>query len=142
MAKMLVEDLMTGDIAVVRESDNLATAYDLMESLHIRHLPVVDEEGVLVGLVSHRDLLRALYAAEELPVAERREMLRAMEVRQIMTPDPEPVEPGDDLADAGERMLENKFGCVLVVEGEKLVGILTEADFVRHVVDELRGRSR
>jgi CBS domain-containing membrane protein len=130
---------MTRDVFTVREDDDLAKVYDLMESHHIRHVPVVDEDEVLIGLVTQRDLVRRVVSmTDDLPISEQRDLLRCIKAAEIMTQDPEAVEATDDLSAAGELMLENKFGCVPVVEGERLVGILTEADFVRHLVEQGR----
>lgn len=132
----LASDVMTTDLQTARASTDLATAWNLMEDARIRHLPVVDDDDRVVGLVSHRDLAReALGMVEELPMHQRQEALAALRVEQIMTRGPETAQPDETLAAIGERMLDNKFGCMLIVEGERLVGLLTESDFVRMVVE-------
>jgi len=136
MGKLKVMDLMTENVFSVNADEDLARLSDLMEDIHVRHMPVKDKEGRLVGLVSQRDLLRsALYTAKDLPLTEQRELLQRMTVGEIMTADPETAEMDDDIAEAGRVMLDNKLGCLPVVEGGKLVGILTEADFVKFVVE-------
>ncbi|MCC7345286.1 MAG: CBS domain-containing protein [Deltaproteobacteria bacterium] len=136
MGKLKVMDLMTENVFSVNADEDLARLSDLMEDIHVRHMPVKDKEGRLVGLVSQRDLLRsALYTAKDLPLTEQRELLQRMTVGEIMTADPETAEMDDDIEEAGRVMLENKLGCLPVVEGGKLVGILTEADFVKFVVE-------
>ena len=137
MNQFKVRDIMTTELFTLRADDSLETLYDAMDLRHIRHVPVVDEEGDLVGLVSQRDLLKgALGEAEALPVSVRRDVLSEVKVGQIMTLDPEPVEPDEDLAIAGTTLLEYKFGCLPVCEGTKLVGIVTEADFVKMVIKQ------
>lgn len=136
MGKLKVMDLMTENVFSVNADEDLARLSDLMEDIHVRHMPVKDKEGRLVGLVSQRDLLRsALYTSKDLPLTEQRELLRRMTVGEIMTADPETAEMDDDIEEAGRVMLDNKLGCLPVVEGGKLVGILTEADFVKFVVE-------
>lgn len=136
MGKLKVMDLMTENVFSVNADEDLARLSDLMEDIHVRHMPVKDKEGRLVGLVSQRDLLRsALYTAKDLPLTEQRELLQRMTVGEIMTADPETAEMDDDIEEAGRVMLDNKLGCLPVVEGGKLVGILTEADFVKFVVE-------
>ncbi len=136
MGKLKAMDLMTENVFSVNADEDLARLSDLMEDIHVRHMPVKDKEGRLVGLVSQRDLLRsALYTAKDLPLTEQRELLQRMTVGEIMTADPETAEMDDDIEEAGRVMLENKLGCLPVVEGGKLVGILTEADFVKFVVE-------
>jgi CBS domain-containing membrane protein len=140
MPSLRVADLMTESVATLRPDDSIATLNDLMTSRHVRHVPIVDAEGDLVGLVSHRDLLRAaLSRASELPVSAQRQILRHIRIEEIMIADPETTEPEVDLREAAQVMLENKYGCLPVVEGSRLVGILTEADFVRYLAERVCG---
>ncbi|HKD10439.1 MAG TPA: CBS domain-containing protein [Thermoanaerobaculia bacterium] len=132
----LVRDLMTEKVYTLRPKDDLATLYDLMDSRHVRHVPVVDADGEIVGLVTHRDLSRsALGPLDDLPLSAEREELRRRKVRDIMATEPDTIEPDAPLQDAAQMLLENKIGCVPVVEGLHLVGILTEADFVRDYLE-------
>jgi CBS domain-containing membrane protein len=127
-----VSDLMSEAVWEVRADDDLATVRDLMVDHHIRHVPVVDDEETLVGLVSHRDLLRAsLVEQDELPRFLEEAVLEQVKVREVMTGDVEAVAAETPLAEAASIMLENKYGCLPVVAGRRLVGMLTEADFVR-----------
>lgn len=136
MAAMKVRDLMTEDVKTVGPKDTLSTVYDLMDTERIRHLPVVDEDGALVGIISSRDLVKATYGAStDLPMSAQRQLLDGVFAEQIMNTAPETAEPSTDLREAGEMLLEYKLGCLPVVEGESLVGILTESDFVRCVVE-------
>jgi CBS domain-containing membrane protein len=126
---------MTEKVYGVRPGDDLARLVDLMDDIHVRHVPVVDDDRVIVGLVSQRDLIReVLHESRELPFSEMRELLKRKNVRSIMTTDVETVEPETKIEDAGQLMLDNKLGCLPVAEGDRLVGILTEADFVKFTV--------
>jgi CBS domain-containing protein len=125
-----VADFMTKDLVTVREADDVALAESLLRLGGIRHLPVVRDKR-LVGILTQRDLLRCgasgKPAARELPVSE------------VMTKDPTSVRPGLGLAHAARLMLERKFGCLPVCEDDgTLVGIVTEADFVRFAADVVR----
>ncbi|HJN44497.1 MAG: CBS domain-containing protein [Vicinamibacterales bacterium] len=134
MATLSVNDLMTHDPVAVQPGANLQTARDLMDQHGIRHLPVTDEDGVVVGLVSQRDLMqRALAPTDDLTMSAQHDVMRAISVDTIMTPDVDVVEPAMDIVTAGQLMLENKYGCLPVVDGDRLTGILTEADFVRYL---------
>ncbi len=136
MTKLKVRDLMTDDVKAVLDDDDLALVYDMMARGNFRHVPVVDSEDTLVGIVTHRDLLKgALGQALELPVSVQRELLRQMRVRDIMVQEPETVEPETALEEAAELMMLHKLGCLPVVEGGRLAGIITESDFVRFVVE-------
>ena len=135
--KLKVRDLMTEEVQSLSTEDTAMAAWDLMDAKRIRHVPVVDDFGEVVGLLSERDLLRyALAGASDLPVSAQRDYLRAIRLEEIMTSVPYTVEPESDLAEAGRMMLEFKISCLPVVEGAALVGIITESDFVRRLVEE------
>jgi CBS domain-containing protein len=128
----LVRDLMTEKVYTLRPTDSIVALEDLMDSRRVRHVPIVDRDGELLGLVSDRDLSRRMLGRlEDLPMSVERDVLRGRRVREIMTCEPETIEPDATLREAAETLLENKIGCLPVVEGAHLVGILTEADFVR-----------
>jgi len=132
--KLRVRDLMTDRVFSVEPDEDLARLAELMDEIRVRHVPVVDEDKILVGLVSQRDLIRSvMFAASDLPLAEMRELLEVAEVRSIMTTGVETIEADADIEEAAQVMLENKMGCLPVVEGGRLTGILTEADFVKYV---------
>lgn len=135
---LTVADLMSESVICVTANDNLAHAYELMSDRHIRHLPVVTADGDLDGLLTHRDLMRSsmFLTSEALPISAEMQFLKATKVSECMTHSPETISPDTALADAAAILLENKFGCLPVVSGSNLVGILTESDFVRHVLDQ------
>ena len=128
---MLVRDCMTKKVETVGPNDALVTAEDVMRLGRIRHMPVVDE-GELVGLVSQRDLFHsALVKALGFGTHATQKARETMLVKEAMTSDVTTTTPDTPLADAARLMLDRKIGCLPVVENKKLVGILTEADFVK-----------
>lgn len=128
-----VEDLMTRDPKAVRDDESLTIALKIMTEDLVRHLPVLNVQGDVVGVISHRDLVRsALFALEDLPIAGHAPFLDKTMVGEVMTASPATVGPGDSAVDAAQSLLENKFSCLLVVDGNTLVGILTESDFVKY----------
>lgn len=132
----LVRDLMTDKVFTLGPADNLVALEDLMDARHVRHVPIVDREGDLVGLVTQRDLSRSMLGRlDDLPMSVERDVLRGRRIREIMTTEPDTVEPETSLKEAAATLLENKIGCLPVVEGLHLVGILTEADFVRDYLE-------
>jgi CBS domain-containing protein len=134
---MEVRGLMTYHVFTVGPDDDLQALYDLMASRHVRHVPVVDREGKVVGLVTERDLARsALGSQDELPLSMQREVLRRRKIREIMATEVDTVEADEDLKAAAEMLIENKIGCLPVVDGRRLVGILTESDFVRNFAEK------
>lgn len=136
MSNLQVRDLMTSNVLVVGPDDPVTKVRDLMADKHIRHVPVVDDAQDLVGVVSDRDLLaRAFGTDTDLPLSLQTELLDADKVKDIMTWDVETVDVDEDVVTAAQVMLENKYGCLPVLEEGRLAGILTEADFVRFVAN-------
>jgi len=134
MSTLRVRDLMTPDVHVAHPDEPIAMLRDVMNEKHIRHVPVVDDEGRLVGLVSERDLLRRAAGLEsDMPLSVLQDVSATVTVRDVMTWQVETIEADDAAATAAEAMLDNKYGCLPVLEQGALAGILTEADFVRHV---------
>ena len=123
---------MTRQVATLFEEDNLDGIERGMASHRFRHLPVVDD-GRLVGLVTHRDLLRAASSSFEMGGEQRTARLFAsLFVRDIMQKEVVTVRPDTPITDAGMLLWNNKISCLPVVEeGGALVGIVTEADFVK-----------
>jgi CBS domain-containing protein len=118
-----VGQFMSTDLFTVSPDDLIDFAASMMDWRHIRHVPVEDQEGRLVGLVTHRGLLRLLtngtYRNEQ-PVT----------VREIMVTDPVTITPLTSSLEAIELMRKNGVGCLPVVEGDQLVGIVTSYDFL------------
>jgi len=129
---MQVRDAMTTDVATIHRNESLLVADDVMRLGRIRHLPVVDDDGALAGIVSQRDLfhsglLRALGYGQH----AKQQALQLLELKEAMKTEVVTIEPGAPLVEAAKLMLARKIGCLVVVEGSKIVGILTESDFVK-----------
>lgn len=132
MNELRVRDLMTPDVVTVQPEDSIARAYDLMLDHRIRHLVVIDGDGDLIGLVTHRDLLRhSLIERAGMPLSLQRNAMKRVRIEEAMTTEVETADAGQLLQEAALVMFENKLGCLPVVEGSRVVGIVTEADFVR-----------
>jgi len=127
----LVRDLMTAEATTLGHNEALVIADDVMRLGRIRHMPVLDDDGSLVGVVSQRDLFRgALARALGYGTHAQQKLLGQLVVKEVMTTDPITIRPDAPLAEAAKRMIERKIGCLVVVDGERLVGVLTEGDFV------------
>ena len=135
--KPVVRDLMTDEVITLSPSDNLAELIDRMADEHIRHMPIVDRDGDLVGLVTDRSLAQIAFSGDgsEMTLSAQRDLLRRRRIREFMSTEVDTVEPDQSLREAAELLLENKIGCLPVVEGNHVVGILTEADFVRRSLE-------
>lgn len=136
MQNMTVRDLISNrTLQTVFPEDSLQVVNQLMYENRIRHLPVIDrEDGSLVGLVTHRDLVKhGLFATDELPAYAEDDLLAKTKVNFAMIRDVETIDIEADVRDAAAMLLDNKFGCLPVMEGNVLAGILTESDFVEFV---------
>ncbi len=124
---MLVSEIMSRDLIVLRERDTIARAGETLEQSWVRHLPVVDGANRLVGLVTHRDVSST---DEDLDTP----------LGEIMTVDLKTIGPGTKAHEAAYLLLRHSIGCVPVTEPDgTLVGLLTEADFVRIAYGQLGG---
>src|SRR5690349_4056376 len=127
-----VRDLMTAAVTTVGRNESLKSADDVMRLGRIRHLPVVDDDGTLAGIVSQRDLFHSgLLRALGYGTHARERALEDSLVKEAMKTEVVTTTPDTPLRDAGSVMLERKIGCLVVLEAGKIVGIVTEADFVR-----------
>jgi CBS domain-containing membrane protein len=134
-----VKDVMTSDVFVLYASDTLELARSLMQIKHIRHVPIVDGRGHFVGLLTHRDLLSLTVSKlADIDRREQDELDRHIPIRGVMKTDVVTASPESDLQTAIGVLLENKYGCLPVVSGKKLVGIVTEADFLKLTYDLLK----
>jgi CBS domain-containing membrane protein len=128
---------MTKDVRTVGRNDKASDADALMTSARVRHLPVLDDDGQLAGILSRRDVYRtALQRTFGYGEKAQDRILGNLVVKELMTNRVETVAPDAPVEEAARRMLEKKISALVVVEGERMVGILTESDFVRHVAGE------
>ncbi|ACV69207.1 CBS domain-containing protein [Desulfohalobium retbaense] len=127
-----VRDVMTPDPYAMRDSDDLYLARSIMQLGRIRHIPIVDEDNHFRGLVTHRDILEATVSKlAEVDHSTQAELDASIPIEAIKRTDVKTVTPDTSLRDAAEILYKHKYGCLPVVEGEILVGILTEADFLK-----------
>jgi CBS domain-containing protein len=132
-------DIMTRDVITLTAGADLTLADDLMKLERIRHLPVVDG-GKLVGLVSHRDIIKAharLLAKATAVSATPGKHVVFVGVNEMMQRDVKTIAPTMPAKDAAGLILENRLGCLPVVDGDALVGIVTEVDCLRWALGQL-----
>jgi CBS domain-containing membrane protein len=132
MKELKVRDVMSADPTTLKRNDKLTLADDIMRLGRVRHLPVLDDDDqALVGIVSQRDLFRdALAHALGYGKHAQRKMLDTLSVKDVMNTDVVTTSPDTSLVEAARILSERKIGCLPVVDKGRLVGILTEGDFV------------
>src|SRR5579862_6583117 len=132
MKDLKVRDVMTPDPTSLKRNDKLTLADDIMRLGRVRHLPILDDDDqTLVGIVTQRDLFRdALAQALGYGKHAQRELLDSLAVKDVMTTEVVTIRSDASLVYAARVLTERKIGCLPVVENGRLVGILTEGDFV------------
>lgn len=129
---LTVQNYMTDSVYTIKPTDTLHDVKQLMEIAQIRHAPVVNSEGRFCGLVTHRDLLNHMISElADIDEQTKTEINQAILVKDIMQEDVMCAAPDLSIVEAGKLLLEQKFGCLPIVVGDILVGILTEADFIK-----------
>jgi len=128
---MRVRDIMNHDPITVDHATSVADAHLLLKKRGIRHLPVTGD-GRLVGIITDRDIRLCLPSpATSLSVWEINYLLARLSVGQVMSKTLIVVEPERDAGEAARIMMEHTIGALPVVDGGRLVGIVTETDFLR-----------
>ena len=133
---MLVQEWMTKDVITVSPDTSMMKASRLMKDKKIRRLPVVDEAGYVLGIVSDRDIKDASPSkATTLDMHELYYLLSELKVKDIMTKNPFCARENDSMEAMALAMGEKRFGGMPVVDDQKkLVGIITESDIFRVLV--------
>ena len=123
---MLVRDRMSAHPVTIEPESSALSALGIMQYHHLRHLPVVDASGRVLGILAERDLL----------LAASRHLHAGMEVSEVMSRDVITVAPESALAEAASLMARHHFGSLPVVDADQnIVGILTESDIFRAFAD-------
>lgn len=129
---MLVKDFMTPDPVTITPDTSHSDAVRIMREHGFRRLPVVDKDGKLVGIVVEKDLLSTQPSpATTLSIWEIHNLLSKLKVKDFMTRPVYVVEEDWPIEDAARVMVEHKIGCLPVMRGDKLVGIITESDIFK-----------
>ena len=138
---MLVGERMTKDTIVVRDDTPIDEAMKLMRDNKVRRLPVLNNKGALVGMVSERDLLYVSPSpATSLSIHEIHYLVSRITMGEIMTEDVITVSESTPLEEAARIMADNKIGGLPVVSGGELVGIITETDLFKIFLELLGAR--
>ncbi|MEH0742768.1 CBS domain-containing protein [Vibrio cholerae] len=131
-----VEDMMTRNPHTLLRSHNLGDAKNMMTALDIRHIPIVDANKKLLGVVSHRDVLAAQESSlQDLP--ESQSYTLQTPLYEVMKTSVMTVDPQAGLKESAVYMQKHKVGCLPVVHKGHLVGIITDSDFVSIAINLL-----
>lgn len=138
---MLVRDRMTANPICGHPSMPVTDAQTKMRENRIRHLPILDDDKKLVGLVTQRSLLSALPSdVSSFSRFEIRYVLSKIKVQQVMVKDVKTIDENTAIEEAARVMADEKIGCLPVVQEGELVGIITDNDLFSIMVDLLGGR--
>ena len=129
--QLKVGEIMSADVSTIGRNDKLSIAENLMKQERIRHLPVIDNDGHLCGIITQRDMFRnALVRALGFGSRAEDQTLNTIAVKEAMTDKVLTTTPDTLLAESAKLMIERKIGCLPVIDGNRLVGMLSESDFV------------
>lgn len=134
-----VQDWMRENPVTIAPDATLATARELMSESEVRRLPVV-ERGELIGILTNSDILRQIPGTVDANTVDAgdddtRLLLTQRTVREVMTYSPMTINPSATIQEAAERMLEYQISGLPVVRNSKVVGMITESDIFRLVVE-------
>jgi acetoin utilization protein AcuB len=139
---MLVGERMTRNPVTIRENESIDDGLHLMRERKVRRLPVLDSSGRMVGIVSDKDLLHAAPSpVTSLSVHELHYLLARLKIKQVMSSPVVSVSPDTPIEEAARIMADHKIGGLPVVEDGGLVGIVTETDIFKILVELLGART-
>jgi len=125
---MRVESYMSNAPITIRDETVYWEAFDTMREKDLHHIPVINEDNAVVGILTRRDLQIAAQHFKEAPV----------EVSEVMHSPVVTISPGELLSEAAKQMIDNRIGGLPVLDtNDQMVGILTETDMLRALIDQL-----
>ena len=129
--KITVKEIMTKDLTVVSPTERLVHARRQMKEYHVGRLPVVDDEKI-VGMVTSKDLMRAFIDfRKKVPEKYQKSQIKEVLVEDIMSSNPTFTSKDTTISEVAKIMMETGYNGLPVVEGEKVVGIITQTDILR-----------
>ena len=129
-AEPSVRDIMTSSPVSLQKDDKLSLAEEVMTGGRIRHLPILDGERV-VGVLSEADLFHSAFKVLHFRPDEQRKFVKSLKVEDVMSQHVVSVPADTSIRAAARLMMEKKLGCLPIVEGERLVGLVTKSDMLR-----------
>ncbi len=139
---MLVKDVMTKNPFTVENKASILEAKDIMSKKKINKLPVLNKAGQLVGILTSNDLDRVTPSeATTLDIYEMGYLLSKLNVEKVMTKKPITVSQNETVEEAARIMADHDFGCLPVMDGKKLVGIITDSDLFKMFIEMFNART-
>jgi acetoin utilization protein AcuB len=133
---MFISKVMTRNVVTIDKNADISTAQEKMSNHRIRHLPVVEENNLLIGIVTDRDIRSAL--PSQLADKENMGKISSSKIEEIMTKNPVSISPLDTIQDALLLLQKKRFGALPVVSHHgKLIGIITTRDLLREFINVL-----
>ena len=140
---MLIRERMSASPVTIAADTPITEALRIMRQSEVRRLPVLEPSGRLVGIVSEKDLLYASPSpATSLSIYEMQYMLSRLLVSELMTKDVITIGPNTPVEEAARIMADHKIGGLPVMEGDRLVGIITETDLFTVLLEMLGAREK
>ena len=138
---MLIGERMTPRPVTVLQTETISEALSLMREEKVRRLPVLDKNGKLVGVVSEKDLLYASPSpVTSLSIHELHYLLSKVTVKEVMTREVITVEENTPLEEVARIMVDNTIGCTPVMRAGQVVGIVTETDIFKILLEMMGAR--
>ncbi len=131
---MKIRDIMTTEVVTLKVDEELSLASDIMTLARIRHLPIVAGDR-LAGIISQRDLFKAsLDSVMGYDYGEARDHLKTVTIKEVMIEKVITIGPDTEIHAAGQILIEKKIGCLPVIRGSALIGMVTETDILQFYV--------
>lgn len=134
---LTLNQVMSNNVYSLRKNDTLQDARLLMLARHIHHVPIVDKNDHILGLVSQRDILSASNSERSDLNEDQIKEQNNIRLKEVMTTEVRCMDVNDALLDAAQHLLENRHGCIPVIENDVLVGMITSFDFIKIAADQL-----
>lgn len=127
-----IDEFMTSEPCTMRETDSIDDAWKVMTEKHIRHIPVTDNDNRLLGLVTQRDVLAATEPGNTSHESDSGIMLSDIMIRNVSS-----IHKTGSLRQAAMYLQSHKYGCLPVLSDDRLVGIITDTDFITIAINLL-----
>lgn len=129
---MIVEQMMNKNVVTLQPTHSIKDAINLLQENKIRHLPITNEEGLVVGVLSDRDIKEATPSNL---IENQQHDIYATRIEEIMTKNPIIGHPLDFVEEVATIFYDQKIGCLPIVSSGKIVGIVTETDLLYKYIE-------